>query len=95
MRWRLADTLVCARTRTSAAYATGFNHSLNREALFRLSEALDHSSDSQTQGGSEPAFFAGNIASLSRVLSGVNSVSIIESKSGGRVKQIVTYRWAP
>lgn len=80
---------------STAAYAAGFNHALNREAFARLSAALDHSNDSQTQGGTEPAFFGGNVVSLSRVLSGLNSVSIVESKSGGRVKQIVTYRWTP
>jgi len=41
----------------------------------------------------EPPFFSGNLVSLSQVLSGVQSESIVTRESGGKVLQTLTYQW--
>lgn len=42
----------------------------------------------------EPEFFSENIASLSGVLQGVRSQSVVVRHSGNKVRQTVTYMWA-
>jgi hypothetical protein len=45
------------------------------------------------QPGDEPAFFSGNIASLSRVLSALDSESIVIRDSPAKTFETVIYRW--
>jgi hypothetical protein len=44
--------------------------------------------------GKTPAFFSGNMASLSRVFSKVQSEQIEERDQGARVMQTVIYQWS-
>jgi hypothetical protein len=82
---------------TEAVSASGINfarETANFATLTRLldnSSAAENSSSNDTPG--EPPFFSGNLASLSQVLSGVKSESIITRESGGKVLQTLTYQW--
>lgn len=77
--------------------AAGVNFSLERDHFITLTSLLDHATGtSDTQSDSipgAPPFFSGNLASLSRTLSGLQSESVIASESDGKVLQTVTYRW--
>ncbi len=48
-------------------------------------------SQNKVEGSREPAFFSGNIASLSDVLSFVNAVSVTASDRGNSVIERVVY----
>lgn len=45
-------------------------------------------------GGETPAFFSGNVASLARAFSKVESERVQENDLGGKVTQTVIYQWA-
>jgi hypothetical protein len=67
-----------------------------RSSYQRIMAALDFTSSAGSgwAAGSEgaPRFFSENIASLSRVLSGVEEVRIAEEDKGDRTVQTVVYR---
>ncbi|MGA2119041.1 MAG: hypothetical protein ABSH56_30360 [Bryobacteraceae bacterium] len=77
-------------------YAAGFRHLRERSSYQRIMAALDFTSSAGSgwAAGSEgaPRFFSENIASLSRVLSGVEEVRIAEEDKGDRTVQTVVYR---
>jgi hypothetical protein len=75
-----------------AIYAAGFRHDRERENFAHLTYILDHSSAaSATETGGQPGFFSGNIASLSNMMSGVTSQSVLVRQSGDKVMQTVVY----
>ena len=68
-------------------YAAGFRHLREQENYQRVMAALDFPAS-----GTAPAFFSGNIASLSRVLSSVAEVRVTEEQKGMATFQTVLYR---
>ena len=89
-------TAVLDQAGTSAAtgtltYAAGFRHMREQENYQRVMSALEFTS-SAAYGGGAPAFFSGNIASLSRVLSNVAEVRVTEEQRGMTTFQTVLYR---
>jgi hypothetical protein len=93
----LARIFVRADTQ-DAAYLAGFNHSRERDNFAHLTRTLDHSDvesmGAPGAGAREPFFFSENIASISRSLTAVKSVSINVRDAGAQVFQTVTYKWA-
>lgn len=82
-------------------YAAGFRHVRERSNYDRLMAALDFTSPAENvgfgladRGDSTPAFFSGNIAGLSRVLSGVTEVRLMEEERGAVTVQTVLYQMA-
>jgi len=79
-------------------YAAGFRHLRERANYQRVMAALDFVSPaanpgfSRAEGPAEPAFFSGNLGSLSRVLSRVAEVAITQEERGATTVQTVTYR---
>ena len=72
-------------------YVAGFRHLREQENYQRVMAALDFPA-SAGYGGGGPAFFSGNIASLSRVLSSVAEVRVTEEQKGMTTYQTVLYR---
>ena len=72
-------------------YAAGFRHSREQENYRRVMAALDFPA-SAGNGGGAPAFFSGNIASLSRVLSSISEMRMTEEQRGVTTLQTVLYR---
>ena len=70
----------------SPTYAAGFQHSRERANYQRMTTALDFSSPAGA-----PAFFSGNIGSLSRVLSDLTAVRFTEEQQGSMTRQTVQY----
>jgi hypothetical protein len=83
------------RPGAQAGYAAGFSHRLEMDNFAGLTRDLDSTgtADGQWSSGSplEPAFFSGNLASLSHVLAGVKSESLITREANGKVLQTVVY----
>jgi hypothetical protein len=96
-----------------AIYAAAFRQDRERQNFVHLTHILDNSSSAASVTRSDRAapegeqgFFSGNIAGLSRVLSGVASESVVvrqskgpkgkdEDESEDKVMQTVIYRWSP
>lgn len=81
-------------------YSADFHHTAERANFVALTSLLDRignrgRSDGQPAGsdGDAPAFFSGNIASLSRVFAQVSEERIDERDLGDHVTQTVTYQW--
>lgn len=86
-------------------YASVFHHAPREQRTFRkLFDRLDHAGHSaaangQADGegdgaeGESPAFFSGNVASLSRMFRNVAMESIEEKDQGAQVVQTVIYQW--
>jgi hypothetical protein len=81
-------------------YTAVFRHSPREQQDFRtLVARLDHAShpgsptDQDTQTDSRPAFFSGNIASLSSMFDSVNRETVEEKDQGSKVTQTVVYEW--
>jgi hypothetical protein len=78
-------------------YASGFNHVTERASFVALTSVLDRSEQGENSDNSnrstEPEFFSGNLASLSRVLVGIRSISIVARESGNKTLETVTYHW--
>jgi hypothetical protein len=85
----------------SFTYAAGFRHARERSNYERLMAALDFTSPAENarfglaeRGAGTPAFFSENIASLSRVFSGVTEVRLTEEERGAVTVQTVLYQMA-
>jgi len=75
-------------------YAAGFRHLRERSNYERMMTALDFSSSPGNVHDLDhaPAFFSGNVGSLSRVLSQVTEVRTTEEERGSITLQTVVYR---
>jgi hypothetical protein len=86
-----------ASTTVPAIYMAGFNHQRERGNFAHWTGILDQaylqSSYSTPAAGREPEFFSRNLSSLSKTLSGVQSISIQQRHEGGVVRQTVIYHW--
>lgn len=87
---------------SGVTYSADFHHTAERDNFVALASLLDRignrgRSDGQTAAseGDAPAFFSGNIASLSRVFAQVAEEHIDEKDLGDYVTQTVTYQWQP
>lgn len=103
----LLENLISRRQKLSLSqgnngltYTAFFRHTQEQSNFRRLMEQLDlaghHDTASQQTagtGGETPAFFSGNVASLSRVFSKLESERIEEQDRGATVTQTVTYQW--
>jgi hypothetical protein len=91
---------VGARPLTGAFnYAAGFRHLRERPNYERVMSALDFSSSARNarflladRPDGAPTFFSGNIGSLSRLLSNVAEVRVIEEEKGNITLQTVLYQ---
>lgn len=104
----LEDLLARGQKNASPAAGSGdvtyeafFRHTQEQSNFKRLMAQLDlagHQGTSDvavaTADGETPAFFSGNVASLSRVFAGVQSERVEERDAGATVRQTVTYQWA-
>ena len=89
-----------AEGKDSVTYVALFHHTQEQSNFRLLIAQLDlaghrGAADQQagTTGGQSPAFFSGDIASLSRVFSRVDSERVEEKDQGAKVTQTVTYEW--
>jgi hypothetical protein len=78
--------------RKPAVFAAGFDHQRERDNFVRLTGLLDKPAGN-SGAGNTPNFFSDNIGSLSSVLAGVSSETIVIGDSGDKVNQTVTYEW--
>lgn len=81
---------------TPVTYAAAFRHFRERENYDRMMRALDSGAPGAVPFGLEfgrggPAFFSGNIASLSSALSAVRELRIEQSDTGAVTTQTVVY----
>ena len=78
-------------------YAAGFRHSRERSNYERAMSALDFTSSAgnDLDLNHAPAFFSGNVGSLSRVLSKVAEVRTTEEERGSVTFETVVYRTLP
>ena len=79
-------TPVPAGPSLNATYAASFRHDRERANYLRLMNALDFR---QSQTSQQPAYFSGNLASLSSALSRVNGIEMTERATADRVEQQV------
>jgi len=101
MEQMLGHQLKSAENRLQGiTYTAVFRHSSREQQNFRaLVTHLDRASqpgnagEQDAQGGSSPAFFSGNIASLSRMFESVNRETVEEKDQGTKVTQTVVYEW--
>lgn len=83
----------------SEVLAAGFNHARESKGFLGIVSPIDRanmrgSQDGAAHSGSEgPAFFSGNMASLSRMFAGVKSESMVERDAGAKAEQTVIYQW--
>jgi len=82
-----------------ATYAAGFFHAREQSAFSRTTTVMDRtrnqsSAPGTVAAGSRPPFFSGNVASLSRTLSDVESEILLSNDTGDQVNQTVRYRWS-
>ncbi|HXE31188.1 MAG TPA: hypothetical protein VN515_05255 [Terriglobales bacterium] len=97
----LANAGKTATEDAGVTYAAVFNHSDDEQATFRnLFGLLDRAGSrgsadgaGDVQRGEPPAFFSGNLASLSRVFSAVSQVRMEERDQGAKVSESVRYLW--
>ncbi len=88
-------------TAEPAVYVAGFNHASERAPFVRVTTLIDRanqrgSSVDGLDAGSpdrSPAFFSGNIASLSQTFNDMTEERITVRDAGEKVTQAVTYRW--
>jgi hypothetical protein len=83
----------------SVVYAAGFGHSAERENIVQMMRLVEMPLPSENAGladeqGREPAFFSGNLASLSQSLESIESESLVVEDRGPLLVQTVTYRLA-
>jgi hypothetical protein len=82
-------------------YVAGFNHASESEAFSSITTLIDRanqrgSSAVEPESGTDgeaPAFFSGNIASLSQAFAAMTSEKITVRDAGEKVTQTVTYQW--
>ncbi|HWB83526.1 MAG TPA: hypothetical protein VG675_05270 [Bryobacteraceae bacterium] len=89
------DRAGASSTGSGLSYAAGFRHSRERANYERIMAALDFTSPAgntafvQSNG---PSFFSGNLASLSRVLSGISEIRIAQEEKGSATVQTIVYQ---
>jgi hypothetical protein len=88
-------------TQTGMTYTAVFRHSPREQQNFRTlftrldktANAGDGDEQAAPQQGQGPAFFSGNMASLSNMFSNVSVETVQEKDQGATVTQTVVYQW--
>jgi hypothetical protein len=86
---------------TNATTVAGFSHAAERQHYLRLTRLLDRGIAGQPSrlgnaSGDTPAFFSGNIGSLSQTFAALDTETFVELPgSAHAVRQTVIYRWRP
>ncbi len=99
-------TLTALLTRASSAHPqptpatllAGFSHATKRAPYARLASLIDGpATDDATPGqpGTAPAFFSGNLRSLSDSFARLQSQRVLVRHQGAGLHQTVTYQWQP
>jgi hypothetical protein len=81
-----------AAVAADGAYAAGFRHALERGPFVNMMRMVDNAAAGADNR--EPLFFSENLASLSDVLSRVESANMVVRDYGATVSQTITYRLA-
>jgi len=82
-----------------ARTVAGFSHSAERERFLRLTGLFDHVGNGLRRRGMDPsgqapAFFSGNMGSLTTTFKALDSQTFVErSTPSNRVRQTVVYTW--
>jgi hypothetical protein len=76
-----------------ASYAAGFRHNLERDRFAAMMGFVDHTAAAAENH--EPLFFSENLASLSKTLSRLESVTSVVRDHGATMNQTVTYKLRP
>jgi hypothetical protein len=79
-----------------ATYGAGFRHAAEQTNFLRLTSTLDRANPQDAEPSdpaAEPEFFSANLGSLSLVLSGLDSESVVIRDSAGKTLETVIYRW--
>ena len=72
----------------------GFDHTAERRRFLRLSALLDQNLGGTRAGTGSPAFFSGNLKSLSDAFVALDSETFVEGPTAGHaVRQTVVYHW--
>jgi len=85
-----------APTTQPAALIAGFDHASQRTPYARLTTLIDGTNQSRigsNQNHVQPAFFSGNLRSLSDSFAAIASERLIERLDGTTLRQTVTYQW--
>lgn len=99
----MVNAVFSRRNRTAlpgAAYAAGWRHARELPNFERMTALIDFpqmppaSADAQ-QGGAEPPFFSGNLASLGRVLKRIDAATIVVHDAGTMLRESVVYKLTP
>ncbi|HEY0759090.1 MAG TPA: hypothetical protein VGD59_07540 [Acidisarcina sp.] len=85
---------------SAVTYAAVFHHAAQQASYRALMTRLDRvghrgrsEGEAAQEQGQSPAFFSGNVESLSTVLSRVDTETVQESDLGDKVTETVTYSW--
>jgi hypothetical protein len=84
--------------KVQGTYAAGFFHTREQSAFVRTTSPIDRSRQQPSvpdagANDKKPAFFSGNVASLSHTLADVQSETLLSNDAGAQVTQTVRYRW--
>jgi hypothetical protein len=92
----LLDRTGVSPVTSAITYAAGFRHSYERANYERIMKALDFNGIlgelQEDHADKQPAFFSGNIASLSQILSHVSEIRVTEEEKATRTEQTILYR---
>ena len=81
-----------------AIFLAGFDHTVERQPFSRLTGLIDGPAEepvTENPTPSVPAFFSGNIRSLSDTFSRLASEQVLVRHEGSHLHQTVIYRWQP
>jgi hypothetical protein len=99
----MVNAVFARRNRTAlagAAYAAGWRHSRELPNFERMTKLIDFPqmpapSGDEPQGGGEPPFFSGNLASLGRTLKRIDAATIVVHDAGTMLRESVVYKLNP
>jgi hypothetical protein len=80
-----------------ARLVAGFDHAASSAPFARVSGLIDRTgppAQSSPSPGTQPAFFSGNVLTLSQTFAAMKSEHVIERRDGPVMRQTVTYAWA-
>jgi hypothetical protein len=91
----LESTRARASDRRPATIIAGFDHTTQRAPFARLTSLIDgtNHAPAATDAHVEPAYFSGNLRSLSEAFAALGSERFEERRDGATVRQTVAYQW--
>jgi hypothetical protein len=82
-----------AATTQKAMLLAGFDHAGQRAPYARLVGLIDGTNGRMVEHA-QPAFFSGDMRSLSDAFAAMTSEKLVQRRDGAVVRQTVTYEWA-